>query len=179
MITSLQIHWMTRYVYRIHLSTACITTTDLSVRDRYIIEDISTAPSWITEIMDADFRGYIAVGSRAMVHPDYRNAGIGTFLINKINHDVFTQQKSDIILGSSTSIGAISLYLRLGAEIWTQDVNRLPFRNNAQQKTQILEHLLSNKLLRDLRLQQPIRYIYQHNRLDCLENLTWSSQNQR
>jgi len=51
-----------------------------------------------------------------MVHPDYHNTGIGTFLINKINHDVFTRQRSEIILGSSTSIGAISLYSIRGWE---------------------------------------------------------------
>lgn len=161
-----------QYVYRLFSDKKLIAT-----RQIFIVDNKNSGPAWASDIAGAMTTGRFAIGSRALVHPDFRSSGIGTLLFNMSNHDIFSNRKLTMILGSSTSIGAISLHLRLGAKIWANDIDNLPCRNNSRQKAEILDQLLKSHGLRKMCLQHPLRYIYcRHVLPDGLEKRLWSNQ---
>jgi len=177
--------WTHEHIFKQFISATNHYTYSLSINNKliasrqiHIIENSQLSPSWPQELISSLLINQFAIGSRAIVHPDYRNSGIGTLLVKHINGDVFNNHNVDTILGSSTKLGAISLYMRLGAKIWLNDIYKLPYMNNAQEKIKIFEHLLRTNELKTIRLDRPIRYLYQKHDLPAYPGqLVWPNQN--
>ena len=92
------------YVFRLWTDNQLIASRQILLVDSY-----EAAPEWSVEMAHALSIHHFAIGSRAIVHPNYRNQGLGHMLVRKINQTVFSTQNISAILGSSTSIGALSL----------------------------------------------------------------------
>lgn len=143
------------YVFRLFSGKRVVAS-----RQVLLVRQNRLAPLWAQEIAHTLGINNYAVGSRAIVHPDYRDQGIGSRMVSSINERIFMDNQLDVMLGSSTSLGAIALYLRMGANIWRGDIDNLPFNNGVEQKHTIFAELLNHKEFRLTRFNQPIRYLY-------------------
>ena len=143
------------YVYRLFCNSKLVAS-----RQILLVVKPTLAPFWAQELATALNLDRFAVSSRTIVHPDFQNRGFGTALVKQINYDIFRYRNIDTIIGSSTRLGAISLYHRLGARIWKEDMESLPLNNPEQEKFVLFSHMLSNQSLRRLRFHNPIRYAY-------------------
>jgi len=143
------------YVYRLYSRARVVAS-----RQVLVVKQNHLAPAWAKQLSHTLNIETYAIGSRAIVHPDYRNQGIGSRMVSSINERVFVDHDLDVMLGSSTSLGAIALYLRMGANLWREDIDSLPFKNEVEQKEAIFVQLLKNPELRLVRFNQPLRYLY-------------------
>ena len=143
-------------VFRLRVNDMLIAS-----RQVLIVENPANAPLWALEIADALSTDHFAIGSRAIVHPAFRGQGLGTKLVHQVNHEAYTRHGVEMIFGSSTSIAAIKLYLRLGAKLWKNDTYKLYTDNSAANIT-ALKNLFTQNNKSLARMQTPVRYVYQN-----------------
>jgi len=146
------------YVYRLRLNQTLVAS-----RQFLIINDLSKSPSWTSEMNAVLQYQRFAIGSRAIVHPTLQGYGLGTSLVKNINKELYDNYGIEVIYGSSTNINAISLYLRHGATLWSDDVTGLPAETfyrpgrDSFDATNTMNHTSQN------RLSSPIRYYYKNH----------------
>jgi GNAT superfamily N-acetyltransferase len=143
------------YVYRLFSDNTLVAS-----RQILLVAQPNMAPFWAQELAASLNLHKFAISSRAIVHPDFQNKGLGTALIKHINRDIYQSHNITTILGSSTRLGAIALYQRLGVKIWREDIEALPFKNPTPEKYPLFCQMLSNHSLRRIRFHNPIRYVY-------------------
>lgn len=133
-----------RYIFRIFIDNFLVASRQV------IVTSMSEkVPGWVRNIGIEQSVNSLAIGSRAIVHPLFRGNKLGTRLVRKLNQEVFSHFKVEMILGSSTSLAAIKLYQRLGAEIWSK--NKIYLED---QKRYFSGHERSRRLL------LPVHYYY-------------------
>jgi len=143
------------YIFRLYFKDRLIASRQLLV-----VNSLNQAPLWSRKMAhDLSIKRF-ATGSRAIVHPDFRNQGLGKKLISLVNHEAYTNNAIESVFGSSTSIAAISLYLRLGAKLWKKDINDLDINSKNYS-----------------RLKTPIRYYYKNNSMDKIKATYLSPEN--
>lgn len=152
------------YVFRLWTNNTLIASRQIMIVDYH-----ESAPEWSLEMARALAIQRFAIGSRAIVHPNFRNQGLGRTLVHKVNQEAFSTHKVDTILGSSTSIGALSLYLRQGIRLWNDDVDdSLLYNLYTYSGTNTSD---TNKKNRDTkRLSQPVRYVYHRPEIQNFNN---------
>ena len=140
---------------------------------QFLILDTNTGmPSWVMEMRNILSIRNIAIGSRAIVHPDFRKQGLGSKMVQLVNNEIFSKHSVDTIFGSSTSIAAIALYLRLGAKLFKHDANKLNIDKVPEMNHITYDKMFTQNKLPRLRLQKPIRYVYNKN----TATNTWNNQ---
>lgn len=155
------------YVLRMRINNTLIAS-----RQFVIVNDPDNAPGWTWDICHALKINHFAIGSRAIVHPYLRSKGLGTNLVKKGNHEIFSQHGVSTILGSSTNFSAVALYIQQGAELWADDINKLYQELPPSWQHQPVESMLANRHIFTNRLTKPVRYFYrQHTMDDQLENI--------
>lgn len=148
------------YIYRVFYGECLIASRQIQIINN---RDLVTVPNWVRRMAFALSVDAFAIGSRAIVHPDYRKLGIGASLINVANQDIFTNHNVPTIFGYTTSLGALSLHLQLGAGVWRKNIENLPVTASPDRKYGILQQLLSVKQFRQLPFKYEIRYVYRKN----------------
>lgn len=131
----------------------------IASRQIYFVPFIKMAPLWAQNIARQANIKHFAIGSRAIVDPNYQNLQLGRRLIEKGNQYAFDTLKVEHVFGSSTSIGAMSLYLRLGAYMWKPSLSA-SLSKSKNQAVSFFKYLTTTKEYRLLRLDKPISYIY-------------------
>ncbi len=144
------------YVYRMYLNKTLVAS-----RQFLLLDEFSDAPAWALEMNNLLQAKNYAIGSRAIVHPSLRGQGLGKFLVKKINKELFSSYKANIILGQSTNLTAISLYLQHGANLWKGDISDLSTYQKSIINNKMLSLFHKQSNLSQTRLKNPIRYYYQ------------------
>gem|GEM_PF-5738020 len=159
------------YVFRLWIDDVLIASRQMLVTNSF-----GNAPMWAEEMAYALSIKRFAIGSRAIVHADFRNRGLGRELVRWVNHQTYTRHGLDTIFGSSTSIAAIALYLRLGARLWNHDINKLHLRDAITLHEAVRGKLPSNNHReRHLRMRYPLHYVYHRHAVNSAwDNYLWS-----
>lgn len=131
----------------------------IAARQIYFVPFIKMAPQWAQDIAKHFNIKRFAIGSRAIVHPDFQNLQLGRRLIRKGNQYAFNHFKVNCILGSSTSIGAMALYMKLGAYMYKPSLSSLPLKPK-KRVLPLFKRLTSSREFKLLRLDVPLKYIY-------------------
>ena len=131
-------------------------------RQVLIVESLSQAPNWAQEIAGAMKIQRFAIGSRAIVHPDFRGQGLGTRLVQQLNKEVYLNNSIETVFGSSTSPRAIELYLRLGAKLWNKDLSKPDSEKTTAFESITLSKQFAQNKTSTVRMQKPLRYVYQY-----------------
>ena len=129
-------------------------------RQLYYVPFVKLAPKWAQKINQKLPYSQFVIGSRAIVAKKYQGCGLGQKLIKQGNNFAFNQLKVPAVLGSSTSLKAIKLYLKLGVNIWQPSFESLPSSITSECQSTVFENLISASSFINARLAKPIRYIY-------------------
>ena len=154
------------YIFRLWIDTVLVAS-----RQILIVDSVDRAPIWSKEMVCALSIKRFAIGSRAIVHPDFRNQGLGSYLVRQVNYDTYTKHDLETVFGSSTSIAAIFLYLRLGARLWEGDINSQCLHDTDTQDAETRSRSFFNNRERYSRMGHPMRYVYQRN----TKNAIWDN----
>ncbi|MCW9032471.1 MAG: GNAT family N-acetyltransferase [Gammaproteobacteria bacterium] len=155
------------YIYRMRFNETLIASRQL-----LLVNNLITSPIWAKEMAHSLSINNFAIGSRVIVHPDFRKNGLGTHLVEHVNHEAYSRFEVEGILGSSTSLAAISLYLRLGAKLWKDDIQNISSDHTMNINNASLYNILNKNNLSRTRMSFPLRYIYSSNRQEneCRKN---------
>lgn len=143
------------YVFRLWIDDVLVAS-----RQILIVDSIDNAPAWSVKMADILSIKRFAIGSRAIVHADFRNQGLGSELIQRVNNETYKRHKLDTILGSSTSLTAISLYLRLGARLWRHANNRPHLHDTVMHYEMTYGKNFNHRSKHYARMQYPLHYLY-------------------
>jgi len=145
------------YVFRLRLNNTLVASRQL-----LIVDELYKSPAWAIEMNDVLQTQRFAIGSRAIVHPFLRGQGLGSKLVQMVNQEAYSNHGVEAIFGSSTNMGAISLYLQRGAKLWKDDIQKLNPDQTSLANNIHLEILFKKINNPQARMSSPLRYVYRN-----------------
>lgn len=148
------------HVFRVFHNNILIAARQIRI---ILNSDTQHTPQWSARMARKMSLGRYAIGSQLIVHPLHRNVGIGSMLISVSNQEVFVKHKISAILGFTSNLNTLALYLSLGVGVWRESIENLPIDAPATAKYGILQQLISVKQFRKMPFNYPIYYVYENS----------------